>query len=372
MIYCVGKSVFDDILSDSNVASIDCLMKFLLKIIRGKYNYVATDYADFLKISSKLIAKSKKTKKGDTERVIRYLESKYTMDFSLISKIHPKVNVIVGENPSMIFIQKSNTKIDNTSDILLTFKDLNIPLRLEEAVSLISENIEDDKLYYSIANCFFKKMLGKYSSSISIELKYGNGGGTSIRNVVLSSIKHNKQSVLSIVDSDYHCPTGQLSKTAKGIQNTRIWPICPKNYHSCFFCYTLPVIEKENLLLPSEYLNPEYLLSKEKHTSTEIDTLNNLKKCENEQSKNCNYFFLDYYDYKKGFSKLDDDAIQFFDELLNNHPELKNPALLPHISSRIDCNKVAWTVNNRLFKIRNTIANLLIAWGFSGKPYDLI
>jgi|GEM_PF-5734281 len=140
------------------------------------------------------------------------------------------------------------------------------------------------------------------------------------------------------------------------------------------YCYyVLPVHEKENLLLPSEYLSLLKLQEQydDGHTlSQKQKIMQKLCEAEDEKDDQSGKFYLDYYDLKKGVSTSD----SFFAPLFKLYPDLvkqnttsfnENSLHLRNPLLNANVKEVDWTNHSRLFELRKSIGKMVIAWGIS-------
>lgn len=219
---------------------------------------------------------------------LRMLYSNYATLAPIINKVATKIIVTT----SLSSFRRRNTVIsiddilDKKENVTSIFE---IPLKkfvsteISEKTRLISEHIDDCKLYEFMSNEFLS--LQKLPFKISFDKVHGGGNDT--HKVFLDKITNNHIS-LSIVDSDKKEPQSTIGNTAR--QVTDVYN--SNKQTSIIGCEILPVHEKENLFSPIIY---------EKFGRNIDET--SLQQLKNLTSNDKNNFYYAYLDLKKGLHK---------------------------------------------------------------------
>lgn len=364
MIYAINEDVLDGIFSEkSNI--VEMLMGNLLKVIKSNYNFVTLNFDTALKKIPIVINNCESKGLKNTKSVIEAIEENWYETYNLVKEIHPKI----------IFTTKScsnDKQPDYLVDINNITHDFNLNLNFSDKQYLVSEDISDTKLYTSIANAFFRKKFEK-NSGFELYLERENGGGGNTADLVHDKISDQSAMALVIVDSDKTFPKKELGHTAQKLKN-----MLDAGDACCNKCklHILPVHEKENLILPSEYLVKLKLKGKLQHDSSRI--INSLRKLRIIEDlslrEDSSKYYIDYYDLKKGISiekeeGVDDPEVSFFSSLIQQLIEdhSKNTVrTCKNLTKYVNLEEIEWTnCNNHLYSIRLKIAKLIIAFGIS-------
>lgn len=376
MIYCIDNDILDRLIEGTEVQTIEKLMQRLEIIEHSDYHYVSTNEPEFLKIINKCLLSIDRKSQQFTFEVLKHIEHDFSEVFSTLANVHPKVIIHIADNFSLV-------KSVNNDDIILNYNSSDEMIKFWEPTFLISENPTDGTLYETIGKSFFKSKFERLSTAFNVQIKVGNGGGGTIKKELKNEIFHNRQIVLCIVDSDRKSPMGEIGHTAQITDVKVILEDKSTILSGAYYRYVLPVHEKENLILPSEYLSltkNEGNLIDSPFRSDVIIKLRKMSKIEREVDNHDNYY-LDYYDWKNGVcTNINEDI--YFNPLLEKYSELKSKSnsgqktlgFGKNFLNDVNPNhiQIKWDVNNHLVNIRKKIGNLVIAFGFSSSGSSLL
>lgn len=372
MIYYIDASVFDLILAGEMKTQIEIMMNEMKKVVESDYHLVSTDDPKFSRKASSMIKKINEVSYPATFWMLKYIDKRYAEYYSFVKKIHPKIHVFPHSSVTK-FVLRKHKKNELVPDVDLYISDSVKSIRLTEPVSLTSEDISDEELYESIAEAFLYKCYPEVKNLMTLKMEYGYGSGGRTGDRINRHIFHDKKFVLGIFDSDRKSPFELGEGTASAADPKKVLGNKMDVLAGAYCYYVLPVHEKENLLLPSEYLSLLKLQEQydDGHTlSQKQKIMQKLCEAEDEKDDQSGKFYLDYYDLKKGVSTSD----SFFAPLFKLYPDLvkqnttsfnENSLHLRNPLLNANVKEVDWTNHSRLFELRKSIGKMVIAWGIS-------
>ncbi|MBO0420624.1 hypothetical protein JZO80_10680 [Vagococcus fluvialis] len=282
MIFCLGDDLLKELAETEEFLDYDSfLSRMLISLIESENNCLLTESSEILRLYRSIIDNKKVS--NDMKKVIGYCFSNFTVMFWLTKKVNEKVII--------------SKRLEKLSDIYVTPDYLmNNKLKLDNRVSLLSEDLTDCEFYEDIS----KKIIG--ISGTKILFRHVAGAGYNIYKEIKKSVIHNNDFVYAICDSDKYYPECEKGDTAKFLENG-IQELADNGFihvnHE-----VLKVSEKENLIKPSEY----------KKFNRNINLLNIYVRIEKNQDM---LEYLTYLDFKSGLKKgIYSESSGYYDNLL--------------------------------------------------------
>jgi hypothetical protein len=366
MIFCLGDDILESLSNNQNIPDIEDLFQQFTNIIVSKYNILIAQSSLIITLGKKIIENEKHS--NTIKRVIRHCYKTYTSNYQLLDKVN------------LYFIITLENYQNNDNNIYLCkdyIKNKNIELNFP--ISFLSENSKDCSFYKYICESYMKPFL-ELLSGISIKLDIRHGGGETIHDE-LKRLSEEGKIILAICDSDKFYPDSNFGKTATKLENSFNNLYRLGNLH--VYRYILEVAEKENLVMPSEYLQ-YYETENDKKTQT---TLEKFLEIEHSDFNN----FLYFLDFKSGIKKkIIMENREYFRNLFEKFPrifELDNfnnldsrgdndiiikgtkRTILPDLYNSLNINT---SPNVYIYNFRKKIADLVFCFGISQQKQILI
>lgn len=365
MIFCLGDDILESLSNNQDIPNIEDLFQQFTSIIISDYNILIAESDLIIKLGQKII---KSSKYPDTiKRVIRHCYKTYTSNYQLIDKVN------------LYFIITLKNYHNNNKKYLCKdyIKDKKIELNFP--INFLSENSDDCSFYEYICKSYMKSDLESLSG-ISIQLDIRHGGGATIGDEFERLSKGGKI-ILAICDSDKFYPNSKFGQTAMNLKNSFNNLHRLGNVH--MFYYILEVAEKENLIMPSEYIKFYEIQNNNKFQNE----LQHFLEIENSDSNN----FLIFLDFKSGIKKkiIMEDK-EYFMNLFEKFPRIfkldnfnnldskedkdiiikgTERKILPNLYDSLIINT---SPNVYVYNFRKKIADLLFCFGISQQKQILI
>ncbi|NBJ47109.1 hypothetical protein C6N01_12885 [Enterococcus faecalis] len=293
MIFCIGDDLLKSIENQDDIIDYEALSDQLLGVIQSNNN--------MLMVSSNLIFNV-----GPTIIRNRKYNRKLRKIVNHCMKVFPQQYHIVKNTKYKIILTINRTEQDENNIFLGWDYIVQNEIELQKRITLLSEDISDCEFYENLSKYYF---LNATNSGISIFYRRDAGAGQNIAKALENAVTHSQEIVLAICDSDFTLTKRTLGDTARFLINKanelKDSEVCHYKYH------ILEVSEKENLILPSEYikfLNNDFL-----HTLIELEKVRDKQE------------ILKFIDLKKGITKAQYLKNQeYYEELFDKIPKLRN------------------------------------------------
>lgn len=339
MIFSIADDLLIKLKNGEKIERQEYIFEQLYNLIRSKNNVLLTE-SKYLFVNFFDIIKNDYDEK--IKVVLKYLYESYVQYNSLKDIVKYRV----------ILNLKRNIKLED--ELYITWEYLmEKNINLSDKVTILTEDARDGKFY---------KELVENSNIIcdgtNLRFHYNNGGGSSMDYTYSMCIENNEDFIFIIVDSDKKHPQGEFGKTCNNIKN-KYMEYELKNYlHS--YLHVLNVHEKENLLMPSEYL---------KMGAPSNKMFNYLLKVEKERGE-----YLLYYDLKRGIknNQFTGPLREYYSTLLEMFPELemkcgdlKLPRFSDVVKKDFEIKDLDTNPNSYLYDIRLNLCNIIYSFGIS-------
>lgn len=365
MIFCLGDDILESLYNSQDIPNIEDLFQQFFNIITSDYNILIAQSNLIISLGRNIISNEKYS---DTiRRVIRYCYSSFTSNYQLLDKV---------QSYSVITLQNIQNMDDNIYYLCKNYIE-NKNIKLNEKISFVSEN-SDDCLFYKYICENYTQLL---KQGISLELRDYHGGGASIGKEFERLVK-NGEITLAICDSDKFYPNSNFGQTAINLKDSFDNLHRLGNLHMCH--YILEVAEKENLIMPSEYIK-FYEIQNDNKFQAELQ---HFLEIENSDFNN----FLTFLDLKGGINKkIIIQNEEYFITIYEKFPHIfysckyecldsedENSTIIHGIERKclsgiIDCNSIINISSNvYIYSFRKKIADLVFCFGISQQKQILI
>mgnify|MGYP000969353686 CR=1 FL=1 len=364
MIFCLGDDILESLYNSQDIPNIEDLFQQFFNIITSDYNILIAQSNLIISLGRNIISNEKYS---DTiRRVIRYCYSSFTSNYQLLDKV---------QSYSVITLQNIQNMDDNIYYLCKNYIE-NKNIKLNEKISFVSEN-SDDCLFYKYICENYTQLL---KQGISLELRDYHGGGASIGKEFERLVK-NGEITLAICDSDKFYPNSNFGQTAINLKDSFDNLHRLGNLHMCH--YILEVAEKENLIMPSEYIK-FYEIQNDNKFQAELQ---HFLEIENSDFNN----FLTFLDLKDGIKKkiIMEDK-EYFMNLFEKFPRIFELDNFNNLNSKEDNDIVIKKTERKIlpnlydsliintspnvyvYNFRKKIADLLFCFGISQQKQILI